>query len=62
MNSDGNIRNDDHKTMIAIEGESSGRAGRKGIPIIYKDVEDYIEGTITSKGTPFIFKIDKDDL
>lgn len=62
MNSDGNIRNDDHKTMIAIEGESSGRVGRKGIPIIYKDVEDYIEGTITSKGSPFIFKIDKDDL
>jgi len=62
MNSDGNIRNDDHKTMIAIEGESSGRAGRKGIPVVYKDVEDYIEGTITSKGTPFIFKIDKEDL
>lgn len=62
MNRDGNIRNDDHKTMIAIEGESSGRAGRKGIPIIYKDVEDYIEGTITSKSSPFIFKIDKADL
>jgi hypothetical protein len=62
MNSDGNIRNNDHKTMIAIEGESSGRAGRKGISVVYKDVEDYIEGTITSKGAPFIFKIDKEDL
>jgi hypothetical protein len=53
--------------MIHIEGENEGRlravgAGRKAIPIVYKEVEDYIEGTLTSKGEPVIFKIDKDDL
>ena len=62
MNSGENIRNVDHMTRINIEGESSGRAGRKGVPIVYRDIEDYVEGTITSKGSPFIFKIDKEDL
>jgi len=62
MSSDGNIRNEDHDSEVFIEGESTGRAGRKPIPIVYREVDDYIEGTITSKGVPFIFKIDKDDL
>ena len=56
------IHNEDRMLTITIEGESSGRAGRKGIPIVYRDVDGYVEGTITSKGSPFVFKIDKDDL
>jgi hypothetical protein len=62
MSSDGNIRNEDHDSEIFIEGEPKGKAGRKPIPIVYREVDDYIEGTITSKGVPLIFKIDKDDL
>ena len=46
---------------ITIEGENKG-PGRKGIPIVYREVDDHIEGTITSKGSPFVFKIDKEDL
>jgi len=58
--------NSDHQTMIHIEGENEGRkrapgGGRKGTPIIYKEVDDYVEGTIISKGNPLIFKIDKED-
>ena len=49
MSNDGNIRNEDHELEVFIEGESTGRAGRKPIPIIYREVDDYIEGTITSK-------------
>ena len=62
MSNDGNIRNEDQELEVFIEGESTGRAGRKPIPIIYREVDDYIEGTITSKGVPFIFKIDREYL
>jgi hypothetical protein len=55
------------QTMTHIPGENEGRkrkigGGVKGIPIIYNDMETYIEGLITSKGNHIKFKIDKDDL
>jgi hypothetical protein len=53
--------------MIHIEGENRGRTrarggGRKAIPIIYNEVDDHVEGTMTSKGQSVVFKIDKDNL
>jgi len=53
--------------MTHIPGENEGRrrklgGGVKGIPITYTEVDDYIEGTLTSKGSHVKFKIDKDDL
>jgi hypothetical protein len=62
MSSDGNICNEDGNSDIFIEGNPRGKVGRKPIPIVYNEVDDCIEGTITSRGVPFIFKIDKDDL
>lgn len=55
------------QAMTHIPGENEGRrrklgGGVKGIPIIYTEVDDYIEGTLTSKGSHVKFKIDKDDL
>jgi len=62
-----NISNSDHQTMIHIEDNVIGRkrapgAGRKGMPIVYKEDDEYVECTAISKGQPFVFKIDKDDL
>jgi hypothetical protein len=55
------------QAMTHIPGENEGRkrklgGGVKGIPIVYTEVDDYIEGTLTSKGNHVKFKIDKDDL
>lgn len=57
----------DTQNMDHIPGENEGRkrklgGGVKGIPIIYNEINDYIEATVTSKGAHVKFKVDKDDL
>jgi len=66
MENNNNQKYEPH-AMTLIPGENEGRrrklgGGVKGIPITYTEVDDYIEGTLTSKGSHVKFKIDKDDL
>jgi hypothetical protein len=49
--------------MASIEGETRGKSGRRvANKITYEEIDDYIEGTIVSKGMPIRFKFDKDDI
>ena len=47
--------------MVVIEGETHGKTGRPAIPNEYIELEEYIEGRVTSKGNKLCFKIDKED-
>lgn len=45
-----------------IEGEVRSTAGRKPNPIVYNELEDYVEGIIQFNNKPLKFLIDKEDL
>ena len=47
--------------MSVIDGETRGKAGRRPIPNEFIELEDYVQGTVISKGNRVNFKIDKDD-
>lgn len=49
-------------TMSTIEGETRGKAGRPPILNQFIEKDDFIQGTVISKGNYLNFKIDKDDL
>jgi hypothetical protein len=59
-------RENEARIMTHIPGENESKmrkaGGIKGIPVVYTEIDDYIEGTVTSKGSHKKFKIDKDDL
>jgi hypothetical protein len=61
-----NNHENEARIMTHIPGENElgmrKAGGIKGIPVVYTEIDDYIEGTVTSKGNHKKFKIDKDDL